>query len=327
MIRVNCPTCGKQLKAQDDAPGKQAKCPQCGQLFKVQISSAPEGTRSRPRLRDVRGGADAGPNTSRAVGGTPTGGAHRREDSSLRRTPPSGGQKNEILAIVALVLPLGAVFFGWFWISNMRLIDNPGSKLMGLATATVFLTSLLIAYEASQLGIGSSADTDAKGRKRTGPLGWFLFCLLLWAIGFPAYMYWRSRYGVKNLVVGGILVALVFTGFLVGTRAMIAEAQGGVRKAIERATDGGGMDTTGGRAKPSRSRSYTVTRAEFEQLETGMSYQEAVEVIGAEGEEISRSEVMGTKTVMYQWTNYDASNMNAMFQNGKLIQKAQFGLK
>lgn len=33
------------------------------------------------------------------------------------------------------------------------------------------------------------------------------------------------------------------------------------------------------------------------------------------------------ETVMYQWVNRNGSNMNAMFQNNKLVQKAQFGLK
>ncbi len=35
----------------------------------------------------------------------------------------------------------------------------------------------------------------------------------------------------------------------------------------------------------------------------------------------------GIKTVMHQWMNSDGSNMNAMFQNDKLVQKAQFGLR
>jgi len=30
---------------------------------------------------------------------------------------------------------------------------------------------------------------------------------------------------------------------------------------------------------------------------------------------------------MYQWVNPGGSNMNAMFQNNKLIEKAQFGLQ
>jgi hypothetical protein len=70
----------------------------------------------------------------------------------------------------------------------------------------------------------------------------------------------------------------------------------------------------------------TVTMAEFERLETGIDYEEAVRIIGAPGEEISRSELLGTSTVMYSWKNAGMSNMNAMFQNDRLITKAQFGL-
>ena len=70
----------------------------------------------------------------------------------------------------------------------------------------------------------------------------------------------------------------------------------------------------------------TVTAAEYSLLQAGMSYQEAVEIIGFPGEEISRSDIAGITTVMYQWTNRDFSNMNAMFQNGALVTKAQFGL-
>jgi hypothetical protein len=71
----------------------------------------------------------------------------------------------------------------------------------------------------------------------------------------------------------------------------------------------------------------TVTIAEFNKLQSGMTYQQAVEIIGAAGEEMSRSDIAGYTTVMYAWKNGDGSNMNAMFQNGELINKAQFGLR
>lgn len=70
----------------------------------------------------------------------------------------------------------------------------------------------------------------------------------------------------------------------------------------------------------------TVTRAEYEQLAEGISYARAAEIIGAPGEEISRADIAGSSTVMYAWKNSNGSNMNAMFQNGKLITKAQLGL-
>lgn len=69
-----------------------------------------------------------------------------------------------------------------------------------------------------------------------------------------------------------------------------------------------------------------VTQSEYNRLREGMSYSEAVEVIGTSGEELSRSDLAGISTVMYSWTNGSGSNMNAIFQNGKLVTKAQFGL-
>jgi len=58
-----------------------------------------------------------------------------------------------------------------------------------------------------------------------------------------------------------------------------------------------------------------------------MSYSEVRRIIGAPGEEVSRSDLAGLTTVMYSWINSNGSNMNAMFQNDELIQKAQFGLR
>lgn len=69
-----------------------------------------------------------------------------------------------------------------------------------------------------------------------------------------------------------------------------------------------------------------ATRAEYSQLREGMTYEEAVRIIGARGDELSRSDLAGITTVMYSWVNDNGSNMNAMFQNNKLVTKAQFGL-
>jgi hypothetical protein len=71
-----------------------------------------------------------------------------------------------------------------------------------------------------------------------------------------------------------------------------------------------------------------VTMANYLRLEDGMSYADAVRIMGRSGEEISRSDVAGYTTVMYSWkAEKGVGNMNAMFQNDKLVTKAQFGLR
>jgi predicted RNA-binding Zn-ribbon protein involved in translation (DUF1610 family) len=69
-----------------------------------------------------------------------------------------------------------------------------------------------------------------------------------------------------------------------------------------------------------------VTIAEYERIQEGMTYDQVSAIIGEAGEEISRSDIAGYRTVMYAWKNSNGSNMNAMLQNGRLITKAQFGL-
>ncbi len=70
-----------------------------------------------------------------------------------------------------------------------------------------------------------------------------------------------------------------------------------------------------------------VTLAEYEQIREGMTYEQVRGIIGAPGQELSRSDLAGYTTVMYSWSNPNGSNMNAMFQNGGLVNKAQFGLR
>lgn len=66
----------------------------------------------------------------------------------------------------------------------------------------------------------------------------------------------------------------------------------------------------------------------YNQLQTGMSYGDVVRILGTEGTEISRNEFAETVTVMYQWeSRFGGANMNAMFQDDQLVQKAQFGLR
>jgi cytoskeletal protein RodZ len=74
-------------------------------------------------------------------------------------------------------------------------------------------------------------------------------------------------------------------------------------------------------------KSSGVTLENFNKIQTGMTYAQVVGILGEEGTVISENEIGDYKTVMYQFTGGFGSNCNTMFQNGKLISKAQFGLR
>ena len=69
-----------------------------------------------------------------------------------------------------------------------------------------------------------------------------------------------------------------------------------------------------------------VTLAEFNKLENGMSYEEVCQIIGKKGSLMSENNIAGCGTEMYTWKGIGIANMNATFQNGRLMSKAQLGL-
>jgi len=70
-----------------------------------------------------------------------------------------------------------------------------------------------------------------------------------------------------------------------------------------------------------------VTAEQYSRVESGMSYTEVVALMGVPTEELSKSQIRGTTTVAYSWRNYDGSNALIMFQNGRVISKAQAQLR
>jgi hypothetical protein len=71
-----------------------------------------------------------------------------------------------------------------------------------------------------------------------------------------------------------------------------------------------------------------VTMANFNKVQTGMTYAEVCGIFGGPGEMMAQSEFMGTSSEIYSW---DASsgfgNCTITFMNGKVQSKAQFGLE
>ncbi len=72
-----------------------------------------------------------------------------------------------------------------------------------------------------------------------------------------------------------------------------------------------------------------ISLEEFNQLYEGITYEKATEIIGSSGKILSESSISGTTTKMYSWDGEGdiGANANALFQNGKLISKAQAGLR
>jgi hypothetical protein len=144
-----------------------------------------------------------------------------------------------------------------------------------------------------------------------------LFCS---ACGVPIPKMQSPRRSVGSQLVRGVMFAFLAIGSIlvcVATLGMLiqhgARASSSATQHYE--------DTV------SRRSAKGITLAAYMQIQNGMSYEQVKEIIGTDGEEISRSNIAGYSTVMYSWKNWNGSNMNAMFQNDLLVTKAQFGLR
>ncbi len=76
----------------------------------------------------------------------------------------------------------------------------------------------------------------------------------------------------------------------------------------------------------------SISLEEFNKIQTGMTYKEVCDIVGGEGTLGSSVDVgIGDeyKTEIYQWTGDGSigANANVTFQAGKVISKAQIGLK
>jgi len=71
-----------------------------------------------------------------------------------------------------------------------------------------------------------------------------------------------------------------------------------------------------------------ITLAEFNEIQSGMTYDQVKEIVGCDGTVNSDTEVMGSKMTIYSWYGENGiSNANVNIQNGKLINKTQIGLR
>ncbi len=73
-----------------------------------------------------------------------------------------------------------------------------------------------------------------------------------------------------------------------------------------------------------------VTLANYMRLKEGTSYADVVRILGAEGTDTgsgAKHSRSGSKVVQYLWRGEGGGSMTALFSNGRLVSKAQSGLK
>lgn len=72
-----------------------------------------------------------------------------------------------------------------------------------------------------------------------------------------------------------------------------------------------------------------VTLDNFLRVKNGMTFDEVCAVLGNPSTMLADSEIAGIRTVMFQWNaaGFGGANCNVTLQNGRVIAKAQFGLR
>jgi len=261
-----------------------------------------------------------------------------RDQIMLKATGGDSGPKDipDVLGIPLVMLPIAGMallYMAWSKVSGSFMLIQARSVLDGakgnfyLALAVVLIGSaLLIGIDASRFGYGKN-KAHAKSALRTGPIGWAFGQLLMWIIAYPWYMASRVHASSKAIKLGSIslLLALGFTGGLVFVNSVIDDRIDQVNDRLSNLRSG----LTGERPRRNSRRNapQIVTLSEYHQISDGMSYEQVKRIIGDPGKEMSRSDIAGYTTIMYSWSNSGGSNMNAMFQNDKMVNKAQFGLR
>ena len=77
----------------------------------------------------------------------------------------------------------------------------------------------------------------------------------------------------------------------------------------------------------SRGGSADISKAKYDQIKTGMSYDEVKKIIGSDGEQRSSSSIGKSSYVSYVWKGPKFSRISASFRDDKLSSKSQSGLK
>jgi len=123
-----------------------------------------------------------------------------------------------------LAIPLIGTMLVWFWISGLNLFQSPGSKLSLILIAVILGTSIVAAMEANKVGMKSD-----KKKGTYSSTSWFFIITLLWVVGYPAYLYKRRQFGLKNRLLAGVAVTFVFLGSWALMNSAVEAKKGEIR--------------------------------------------------------------------------------------------------
>ena len=236
-MKVECPGCMSVYNIDDTKipeAGARVKCPKCQNVLVVKKPpprpAVLQGTGPNQEVISRNESAEINNDSTPQTKNCPYCGEEilavatrcKHCGSDLAPGQSTGPKKDsgELFGILMLCCPVVAAMLIWFWVGSMNILQNPRSALTFITVATIIITAILAAVEASQLGFGSSSSD----KKETGPIGFFFGILLLWVISYPYYLYQRRKKGKKNLLAGGIIVALVFMLSLLSMNVALSQA-------------------------------------------------------------------------------------------------------
>jgi hypothetical protein len=138
------------------------------------------------------------------------------------------------------------------------------------------------------------------------------------------------RWASWGLLAGAIVLAGASTGCTKDEKEAVAPVSAAPTESASPAASASAAPSpkTEDKNKP------TMTKAEFDKLESGMTYEKVTAIVGGPGTVVVESGKKGGKDleihiVMYQYDGEGdfGANANLMFQDEKLMTKAQMGLK
>jgi hypothetical protein len=116
-------------------------------------------------------------------------------------------------AWILLGIPLAGTLLIWGWVGNMSLLQAPAQSLTLIMVLVIVCTAAAAAFERSQ--------APKVPPRANGPGQWGAFVLLMWLVGYPAYLFARRRYGLANMLLPAIFVTVLFLGSAWAMNAII----------------------------------------------------------------------------------------------------------